>query len=240
MIIPEVIIHKGIESAKEFIWNDLQENSMDETKSLLYDMFGEDETGERIIIKGFDYFEQSKNILEPSNRREFETFIGYNLSREGNPTVHILLPDERMKEVLIGDDEGYRLDDYAARTIVRPDGVTPGTYRPTYHRRAECTYHLLITSANYNEVIILYHFLKYVITGMSDHYGLKCLDIPNVGGTDVGFITGIIPTHIYQRKVLFDFSYDFHARSFSTRVISPKVPLGVDSCGVMQEFSGEA
>lgn len=238
MLIPEVTIHKSLISATKLIVADLAFNSGDETKSRLYDMFGKDERGVVIDLEGFNYFEQSKQILKSGGVRQLRFFIGYNLERFHIPTVHILLPSEIQESNGIGASEGYHMNedgefdiDYSETETIGNLDVVHGKYTPAYTFSNKCTYMLLITSENYHDVIIVYHYLKYILSAMMAHFELCGFQNVGIGGQDLQTNFEIIPAGVFHRNVSMNFSYEFHAKDFTKLIVPSDNPFNVYPTG---------
>lgn len=230
MIIPEVIIHKALVGATKSIVADLAANSGDETQSRLYDMFGLDEAGDAIVLEDFNYFTQAKQLIKSGSQRQLQFFIGYNLERFHIPTVHILLPNEAAKLSGVAGSEGYQKKGNTDNFY-----INNGDYTPAYTFGSECTYMLLITSDNYHDVIITYHYLKYILSAMFPHFELSGFQNINIGGTDLEINFEIIPSGVFHRKITMRFTYDYHVLNFSSLKVPSSIPFTVSGGNITME-----
>lgn len=227
MLLPEVELYNGLFAGWKTINADWEDNGQANPElTYLYDLFGVNEANQDIeLTQRYNFFEQAQSILLKSceKGRLMALSLGYNLQREGLPTVHILLPAEQTFDGSgIGSNEGY---------IVSPakqaaDGRVQGKYTASNYT----TYNCFITSANYLEVVIIYHWLKYSVLALIDHFSLLGFQNIKLSGSDVSMIDEeIIPTHIFHRSLNISFSFEFSAISYSAyqgRIDSGEINLG--------------
>lgn len=206
MLIPEVVIHNVISSAFAAVIDDWNLYT-DKTRTILHEVFNKDDNGDVMKIGKFNYLEQAKSIFLKTNNnvRHIEITMGYNLERAALPTIHIILPSESKGENSIGMGEGY--NDYDMDDI-------NNQYKETYNYTKQVTYNLLITSDNSSEVILIYHFLNYILVSLKNHIELSGLRNISFGGNDLNFQNELVPTTIFHRSLLFSFYYENRVTDF--------------------------
>jgi hypothetical protein len=223
MNIPEVTLYNLVKSATALIQSDFSDNTADLTQSYLYDIFGLDPRQTLWKLDKFIYFEEAKKlfIAEENSPRLFEVHLGYNMAREGRPTIHILLPSEEVEPVIISAAENYYPDSMSRNP-------SPGMVQFKHQRRQSVTYNLLCTSRNYQEVVLLYHYLKYVFTAMVDQLEFYGLQNSVIGGSDLTTTPDLVPEIIFHRNFAVSFTYEFQAWNFIKQQTTHEVPGDVD------------
>lgn len=200
MLIPEVILYNTIDKFLSILSDDFVEAG--EPCSMLYSMFHDDDNGNRIVYSTYDWYVQAKDLLLRNIEaiRRLEVNIGYNLKRAGLPNIHILLPSESK-----GSFDSIGLSETSP--YVKP---TCGEKKLWVKKKTShsCTYHLMITSDNPNEVLIVYYFLKYMFTALHSHFGLAGLINLTFSGQDVNVQQDLVPANIYHRNFSVQFSYE--------------------------------
>jgi len=200
LLIPELILYNTIDNVLNLIRDDFQ-NKSNEKDTILYKIFN----GTREGV--FDFYKQSKVIFLQKNDspRKLEVCMFFNSERAAVPTIHINLPQESSGEDGIGIDEGFASPHYSF------EGNTK--YTPTYTRRFDSMYHAIVTSDNTMEVILIYHFLRYIMISIFDHISLSGLENPKLSGQDLNIYSEIIPENVFIRGLGISFSYDVKALS---------------------------
>lgn len=199
--IPEVILYKALNAVFTALRNDYN-NKVDKEKSVLYFIFGKDENGNVLKFNTFEWFAQSVEVLvgRDTKLRMVEWYLGYNMKRLNVPTIHIMLPSESPINSGIGSNEGYVEAEIDPQTKVS---------RPVYTQDSQVTYNLLITSDNYNEVLIIYQFLKSIFLSIKTHLELSNLQNVTFSGSDMNFNEDLMPANIFHRNFNISFTYDF-------------------------------
>ncbi len=196
MLIPEVILYNSLYGLLGMITADwLAKN--DKHTTILYDIFGIDDNDQQIKIDTYNYFDQAQAILlrNSTSPKKLEFFIGYNLQRVGIPTVHILMPSEtKGKMDVIGDYHGQ-------------PSVVQGQEEILYKAKSTaCSYHLMVTSDNSSEVLVIYYFLKAVIEMYIEHFELSGFKDMSFSGADINFQQDLIP-NVFHRNLSLSFNY---------------------------------
>jgi len=213
IIIPEVIIYKTLKTVFKLVKDDYDSNTLEDT--MLYSLFGVDENGDRIAFESFDYLNQA---IETFVRKTPQVNLGYNLEVASMGCVHILLPAENGSPLGIGADENYQPYD---------ENVDATSYRAVFTQKYDSTYNLLISSENSFELLLIYNLLKSSLLALNYHLELSGLRLPKISGQDVNLDSSKIPTHIFHRSVLLNFSYELNVPNFFfTKLIKEFVITG--------------
>lgn len=223
IFIPEIVIYETIKSFIDVINEDWtnKDGVVTEDQTILYHIFGKDLNDNDIQIGDFNYFEQAKEIFlrSESDRRFIGINLGYNLERQGMPTIHLLLPHESSFNQGVGSNEGYA-DYYEDKDSDDNDVVFP-----TLTHGSNVMYNLFITSENMMEVVLTYHFLKYCMLSLSNHMENGGLQALKFGGSDIQFTPDLLPKHVFHRNFSLEFTYDYSA-------------VDLTAPGVLKEITG--
>lgn len=225
MLIPETIITNGIRSfvklAKESYDND---TSSDKSSNILYDLFYNDDNGDKQAIDSFDYYKQSIAIIckQSTDQRVLEIFQGYNQQRAGLPSIHVMLPSEgKGRQDSIGDSIGDPSVIYdEVNQIVQ---VTKSkSFAPNYA--------LMISSSNSSEVLLIYYFLRAMFIMFDEHFELKGLRNVNFSGADINFQPDL-PPGIFHRNLSITFDYLIEVKvKFASELIT-ELSITATDCG---------
>ena len=220
MLIPEVILHNIISNFLNIIREDFTTHSSQSVEkcTMLYMLFKKDDNGNDITYSGgkYNFYTQAKAILLKTNekQRKLEHFIGYNLERQGAPSIHILLPTENKGRF---DSIGLSEGNLKQRTDCTGNHALFNSKSTTH----TSVFHLMITSDNSHEVIIIYYFLKAMFTIYSEYVGLSGLLNLNFSGQDITMQQDLAPSNIFHRNLTLQFDYesniDFRSNSLSTQ-----------------------
>jgi len=193
--VPEVTLRKLIEGFLLHIRNDYNANLADTTKSLLYAYF----TG--INDNKKNYFDEAVDLFTrtPDHARYIETRMFFDAQRGIIPTIHITMPSESvgMNSIGIGEggDEGHRIVDGTDIFV-------------QYERRFDTQYHIVCTSDNHSEVLMMYYLLRAGLISVLDSVALEGLENAKISGQELKINPDLVPNHIYMRSIGLSFSYD--------------------------------
>lgn len=206
LIVPETIILQTIESILAFIERDFNANSLDETKSVLYRILNQN-----IGLQRYKFYEQSKKVFVSAidNPRRIKANLGFNMQRNGIPTIHVIFPDDRSGVNGINIDEGYQDPVY--------DPIS-NLYRVVYSRRFDSNLKIVFTSDNTNEVILAYHLIRAMLIPTINHLSLAGLEQISFSGGDIAINDQLAPLNIYMRELVLNFSYDVNVQNFYDEV----------------------
>lgn len=195
ILLPELVIHNVLVSIITLLRTDLQENSSDETESILYKILGLDEEEQPIQLNLYNYFKQAKKILLTEHNLSIN--FGYNQEVANMISLHILLPSETGK-VGIGADEGYM------NNVDENETLYNGYYTAVY----ESTYQIMITSNNSAEVNVVYTILKSMLLMLIDQLELFGLRLPSISGNDIVMQDDLTPVPIFHKVLNLTFTYE--------------------------------
>lgn len=198
MLIPEVVIINLIESFFKYVSDDYTINVGDETKSVLYDLFNTDDNGQPLVIGNYNYFKQSKELVLRTSQsaRKIEAALGYNMARASSPSIHILMPNESKGKMDSIGDLSYQ-----------PEQIVGNKLVTTKSRSSSAIFHLLITSDNSSEVILVYYFLRGMFIMFSEHLELSGFKDVQFTGGDINMFQEFGPPNIFSRNLSLSFTY---------------------------------
>jgi hypothetical protein len=198
--VPEIVLYNAINTALKFISDDYR-NTTDKSQTFLaYLVSG-------IKIDKYDFLTQAAEIFvkEEDDPRLINVNLAYNMQLNTPPSIYISLPSETQGEMNIGIDQGY--EDYEW-----PDG---SVRLPVYTSRYSATYQIVITSDNSNEVVLIYHVIKSILTSMIFHLDQLGLQNITIGGGDLSLSSDIMPSSIFYRIINFGCQYQSSSLSLN-------------------------
>lgn len=191
-LLPELVIHNTLVAIIKLLREDLA-NNVNEKKTILYRILGQDEQGDALQINIYNYFKQAKKIIE--TKQNLSVNFGYNQEVANMISLHIILPSETGK-IGIGGDEGY---------VYETDGDKQQEYLvQTY----DTTYQIMITSNNSAEVNVVYNILKSMFLMLLDHLEVMGLRLPSLSGNDIVLQDDLTPVPIFHRVLNLSFTYE--------------------------------
>jgi len=205
IVVPDYDLYHSITWALQYIREDISSDKPIQQQYLYALINGYQYT--QNSIGNYELYEQALEIFNRGidEQRFLECFIGYNVQRSMFPTIHLLIPTESGSHNGLGIDQGYQGEVYTdeAHTIKRD----------IYTRRFACTYQMLITSDNANEVVLIYNILRAVMIGLMPHLTqLGYLNI-NFSGQDM-VIDGLNnPINVFHRSLNIHFLYETNCPS---------------------------
>lgn len=201
ILVPDVLIYNIITSIFKIIREDYINESIDERR-MLYSLFKKGENNEDIKFEQFDYYKQAKEIFIDKTPK---VFLGYNMEVSGTGCVHILLPNENANPLAIGGDVGYQ--DFIRYTDHEDE---EGVYKEIFTQDWNTTFNLLITSENTFEAILIYNLLKASFLSLTPNLELAGFRLLKPSGSDLNIQSNMVPTHIFHRSLMINFSYEFN------------------------------
>ena len=199
ILLPEFVIQRTLVTIVKMLRDDLEENKVDETQSLLYKILGLDEQGQALKLNLYDVFKQDKKIVQ--TKQNLSVNFGYNQEVANIISMHILLPSEQ-GSMTIGADEGYLEDD-----VFDDDGNKIGVQQ-YYTQTYESTYQIMITSNNSAEVNVVYNILKSMLLMLVPHLELMGLRLPTLSGNDIVMQDDLVPVPIFHKVLNLSFKYE--------------------------------
>jgi hypothetical protein len=174
LVIPEAIITRMVEGFLDFLRNEIK-NSTTESETFLY-----------LLLKGesdsqFDYYDNAKNIFsrKPDDERRVQFRQTLDRSRLQLPTITLLIDEETLhKRQSVGQGEG----DYGSIT------TQEGKLKAIYSKRYNGKCHLLITSDNPAEVMVIEAVMKAGLNSVFMSFDDSCLQGLRIerGGLQMG------------------------------------------------------
>lgn len=223
MLIPEVLIYNNIQNFLSFLI--MQKNVVENERFLFY-LLKKNQSVEQ-KIENYDFYKQASEIFyrNQNDPRRLEVFLGYNLKRQGIPTIHITLSGEQNYQDGIGMDEGY------------DDETVDGLYQKSYTRTFNCHYNVIITSDNSTEAVIIYHVLKAMMILMYETFELNGIRNLKVSGQDINVNNELVPMNIFHKSLTMNFFYECFVPEFQSQVKFEEFTL--KSCISNEQFKRE-
>lgn len=211
---PELVLYEFCKMVQRIVIEDFHAHE-DETKTMLYYLFGKDLLENDIKLETFNYFDQAKQIIIYD---KFNVGIGYNSELAEMGCIHILLPSETSDGSPIGGNENYQ--DYLEETEEVDEGEDELVHvTPVFTRSFDSSYSLLISSKNSLQAVVIYQFMKACFISLHEHLELYGLQNIKIGGSDISMDSAFIPTSVYHRSLTLGFSYEVSiARMFKEKL----------------------
>lgn len=216
IIIPEIVLFNLTQGILNFIASDI-ETAPDPSKSYLARIL------EGVRDGKHDYLVEARNLFsrKQDNPRQVRTRLFFDAQEANIPTVHITMPSETSGEDSLGASESEHI--YA-------DPIE-GTYSPQRERRFNSTFHVIISSDNHREVLIIYHVIKSMLVSALSEVDIAGLQNPKLGGQDIRITENLVPPNIFMRGISLECSYDVEVPRFFTSeiisqiIINPGTPI---------------
>lgn len=211
LTIPEFILHDTLTKMIEFIREDYVLNSADTTKSYIHKLL--DGAG----FQRYDFFDQAIAVFcgPKDDPRFLSVELMFNRQRKGAPSIHITLPAEQQAAQGngLGIDEGYIDNEFVTESVPDDEDTDPitvgtaGSATPIYTRRYQAVYNIVVTSDNVNEVILIFHVVKALLTATIPHLHYNNLQNISMGGQDIQPYNDLA-MNLYMRAVTVSLQYD--------------------------------
>jgi hypothetical protein len=200
MLVPEFILHSTILELLDFLRTDYSTSNSPE-ESFLSLLCGD------VGHSRYNYFEQATQIFIENDKKSprlLQIDLGFNLSRDKLPAIHIVMPSESESSNALGQDEYTQEVDSKLVTTVS------GRYKSTYD--------IVVFSDNSNETVLIYHIIKSLLKSAIPILHLKGLYNVGISGTDLAPYVDIAPQNIYSRAVRLSLEYESTSPSFYTHI----------------------
>jgi hypothetical protein len=225
MITPEAILYKTLNIFLELLRQDSIKTN--EKTRFLYKLYKSESSP--TTIENSDFYKNcvdlfKRDVKEPN---KIQICLGYNQERSAQPTIHILLPQDRVKHHTIGEGEGFNENIYSE-----------GEETEMLNNVFGANYSLLISSNSMNEVLCIYHTMKAMFLSLFEqfeHHGMMNL---NFSGADVTLQSGNISPNIFHRNFSVSFDYEMNVPRFNSNEIKRFSKLFVKGFSV-EEFNEE-
>jgi hypothetical protein len=139
--------------------------------------------------------------------KELLTNLFFNSERASIPTIHIVLLEDATGANGIGVDEGFNSPIY--------DSISKTT-KAVYNRSFDSRIHIVITSENTLEVIVVYSILRAALISTFTDLNLNGFQNLKISGGDLQINPELIPQNIFLKAIHLDFFYDVPAPSIFT------------------------
>lgn len=198
MLIPEIILYNTINQFIKLVYDDYNEQS-DKTFTILSELFETDDNGNKLEFETYDWFNQAKGMFlrDVENQRELTINIGYNLEHLNIPTIHILMPNDSKGSIdTLGKEDARTYDEQTSILTVSKT------------QSFKTVYHLMITSDNASEVILIYYFLRAIFLLFHENFEFLGLRNMQFTGQDINIDQESTPPHIFHRNLSLQFDYE--------------------------------
>lgn len=217
IVIPEILLFNLISGIIKHVESDLAQHAADEQNSFLGRILN------GIKDHKHDYFVEAKTLFtrKVDNPRAVRTRLFFDAQEANIPTIHITMPQENSGENSLGAGESHEFYSDDIHNTVSPER----------ERRFDTNFHVIITSDNHREVLIIYHVIRAMLVSALSEVDIAGLENPKLGGQDIRPKEDIVPRNIYMRGISIQCSYQvevprfFDAQKISQLIINPGTPI---------------
>ena len=161
-----------------------------------------------------DYYNEAIALFTrgEDDPRKIKVVQFFNAERSNMPTVHITLPQDMSGENSLGG-EASEVDE---------ETVGADTYhRARMERRFDSLYHIVITSDNAAEVVLMYHTIRAMLISAFDTISLIDMENPKISGQDLNLRDYLVPSGVFARGIGLQASYEIQVpRWFNEQQLS--------------------
>lgn len=200
LLVPEFILLDTLQKAILAIRKDYNESS------------NPDQSWIGILLKdiGYERYEFLKQasqvfIVDEKDPRHLQVDLGFNMTREGAPGIHITMPSESPGQNAIGNDEGYQEPVFNS---------TGNEYNKVFTRRYKSTYDIVVTSDNSNECLLIYHVIKAILVALTIQLNIKGLQNITFSGQDLQPYADLMPKNMFVRAIRLGIEYESSTLTF--------------------------
>lgn len=200
LVIPDIILVDTLNLAIDAIREDYVAHETDGTiqESFLYLLLNSLGIGRYNLIK---------NAVEifgttPEHPKHIDKVkLSYDHNSSKSPAVFVTLPSENDRnnslQVGSGDQEPLYIG----------SDSEDDQYREQYMRRYFATYQVVIICENRNEMIVLYHVIKSLLTASIGHLTIEGLQNIKLGGQDLR-LSPVVSDKLFTRAITISFEYE--------------------------------
>lgn len=198
IVVPEVILYNIIVGGLKAIKTNYTSNT-DKTITYLYQMF------HGLVEDKKDYYTEAIALFTRSagDVRQIEVRKFYDETRAKVPTIHITMPQETTGQNGLGVGQGIESFSY-----LDDPGDTLYQVKPIYERRFDTQFHLVFTSDNHAEVLLMYHTFRAYLISAFDTITLSGMQNASLSGQDLKMQMETSANPIYSKALGLKFSYD--------------------------------
>lgn len=200
VLIPDIIIANTCNKVLSII----RQNHLDaidngqEDRSLLYLLFSGNALGK------YDLYENAKQLLitTPESPLHLEVRVGYDHTpATQGASIYIAMSSESDKNNSLQIGEGDQDE------LVFENDEGQNEYIKQYRRRYLTTSQVFFITQNRNEVMVLYHLFKSILTACINHLALEGISNLKIGGQDIR-LTSAVPERIFMKAITLTYEYD--------------------------------
>ena len=237
LVIPDIILVDTLNLGLDALREDYNNHLVDDTtnESWLYLLTNS------LSVGRYNLYKNAVEVLitDPEHPKHFDVKLSYDHNSAKSPAVFVTLPAENDRNNSLQVGEG----DQEPLLIGHTDEEDADQYVPQYKRRYFTTYHIVIVSDNRNEMLVLYHIFKSILTACIGHLTQEGLENIKLGGQDLR-LNGLIPDKLFTRGITISFEYEQTIPSFVFHNIYRKIrlfwkPVGADTVQGPIEVSTE-
>lgn len=195
LFVPELIFYRLIQGLlKELRDNYINTPNKEETH--LYYMWNGVEDGK------YNYLENAISLFterEEDNPRRVQCRLAFDREKANLPSIHITMPRDETGDNSVGVQENWE------KNVVK---VSQGKILPSHERRFDSTSHIICSSDNNREVLLMYHTLRAMLISAwnsLEHSGVQNIKL---SGQEIRMENHLTPPHIFMRGIGVTYSYD--------------------------------
>jgi len=231
ILIPEIILANTCNK----VLNIIRQNHLDaivnnqEDRSLLYLLFNGNSLGK------YNLYDNAKQLLITTSESplHLEVRLGYDRTpTTQGASIYIAMSSESDRNNTLQIGEGDQEE------LVFENEVGQDEYIKQYRRRYSTTSQIFFVTQNRNELMVLYHLFKSIITSCINHFALEGLSNLKIGGQDIRLNTSI-PEVVFMRAITLTYEYDQVVPEIFIQNIFKKirVTLAIDDTGFRSDES---
>lgn len=214
IIVPEFIIHSSLENMFRFLRADYNENTATPEKSYLLKLIGS------LGFERYNYVDQAKRVFLSTEEdpRFLSVDLMFNNSKDNPPSIHVCMPSESPGQNALGMDQGS--SDSFVNFQQNSEGEQEAVdVNVVFKRRYKATYDVVIVSDNSNEVVMLYHMIRSMLTALTPHFTLSGLENMVISGQDLQPYAELAPKHLFMRALRLGLEYESGALNFEKHLL---------------------
>jgi len=207
LIIPEVRLFQIYDSILDYVRIDYANATGNKENSYLHRVFG------GVTDGNYNYLNEAIDLFTRPNghNRKPKVRLFFDSEETSVPTIHITLPGDMTRDNSIGVDEISDRDAFYTND--------DGTIARTYAKRFNSDFHLVLTSDNEREVMLMYHLLRAATISFMDSFSTDGLQNLKINGRDLRINTELVPNHIFARNLSITFDYDIRVPKIEKHVV---------------------
>lgn len=196
LIIPEIRLLDIYNNILNYVRSDYLNAGGDKSTSVLHRFFN------GVTDGNYNYLEEAIDLFTRPNghNRKPKVRLFFDREEASVPTIHLTLPGDMTRDNSIGVDEISNRDAFYTNE--------DGSLSRTYAKRFSSDFHLVITSDNEREVMLMYHLLRGMTISAMDSFTTDGIQNVEINGRDLRINEELVPNHIYARNLSISLEYD--------------------------------